>query len=105
MLFNVGRWYKQHGADRIKAARQAVIARLTFRVPGMIAAIAVLMALIFSKQIYFAAIASYYTFYLIERFRRCRFRQRSSTCSSSWHPSPSARSWAVSWATDSAASA
>jgi FSR family fosmidomycin resistance protein-like MFS transporter len=67
VLFNVGRWYKAHGADRIKAA-----ARLS-RPPelsraGMIGAIAVLMALIFSKQIYFAAIASYYTFYLIERF-------------------------------------
>ena len=67
VLFNVGRWYKQHGIERIKATAKAA------RVPelsrsGMIGAIAVLMALIFSKQIYFAAIASYYTFYLIDRF-------------------------------------
>jgi len=67
VLFNVGRWYKQHGADRIKAAAKLSKAPELSR-GGMIAAIAVLMALIFSKQIYFAAIASYYTFYLIERF-------------------------------------
>ena len=67
VLYNVGRWYKQHGIDRIRATAK------TSRAPelsrgGLIAALAVLMALIFSKQIYFAAIGSYYTFYLIERF-------------------------------------
>ena len=67
VLFNVGRWYKQHGIDRIKAAAKLSRAPELSRA-GMIAAIAVLMALIFSKQIYFAAIGSYYTFYLIERF-------------------------------------
>ena len=67
VLFNVGRWYKAHGADRIKAAAKLSRPPELSR-SGMIGAIAVLMALIFSKQIYFAAIASYYTFYLIERF-------------------------------------
>ncbi len=67
VLFNVGRWYKQHGIDRIKATTKAARPPELSR-SGMIGAIAVLMALIFSKQIYFAAIASYYTFYLIERF-------------------------------------
>ena len=67
VLFNVGRWYKAHGADRIKAAAKLSKPPELSR-SGMIGAIAVLMALIFSKQIYFAAIASYYTFYLIDRF-------------------------------------
>jgi FSR family fosmidomycin resistance protein-like MFS transporter len=67
VLFNVGRWYKAHGADRIKAAARLSRAPELSRA-GLIGAIAVLMALIFSKQIYFAAIASYYTFYLIDRF-------------------------------------
>jgi FSR family fosmidomycin resistance protein-like MFS transporter len=67
VLYNVGRWYKQHGIDRIRATAKASRAPELSRA-GMIASIAVLMALIFSKQIYFAAIGSYYTFYLIERF-------------------------------------
>jgi FSR family fosmidomycin resistance protein-like MFS transporter len=67
VLYNVGRWYKQHGIDRIRATAKASRAPELSRA-GMIAAIAVLMALIFSKQIYFAAIGSYYTFYLIDRF-------------------------------------
>jgi FSR family fosmidomycin resistance protein-like MFS transporter len=67
VLYNVGRWYKQHGIARLKASvrlsRPPALSRA-----GLMSAIAVLMALIFSKQIYFAAIGSYYTFYLIERF-------------------------------------
>jgi FSR family fosmidomycin resistance protein-like MFS transporter len=67
ILYNVGIWYKHHGIARIKAS-----ARL-HRAPDLtrgqiIGAILVLLALIFSKQIYFSAIASYYTFYLIHHF-------------------------------------
>src|SRR5262245_54458259 len=67
VLFNVWRWYKAHGADRIRAAAKLARAPELSR-SGMIGAVAVLMALIFSKQIYFASIGSYYTFYLIDRF-------------------------------------
>ncbi len=67
ILFNVGLWYKHHGVARMKASaklhRPPDLSRL--RVIGVIG---VLLALIFSKQIYFASIGSYYTFYLIERF-------------------------------------
>jgi FSR family fosmidomycin resistance protein-like MFS transporter len=66
VLFHVGRWYKQHGIARIKAS--AKLARPELSRARLVGAIAVLMALIFSKQIYFAAIISYYTFYLIDRF-------------------------------------
>jgi hypothetical protein len=69
----------------------------------MIGAIAVLMALIFSKQIYFAAIASYYTFYLIDRFG-VSLQAASSISSCSWPRRRRYTSRAVSWATDFGAS-
>ena len=66
-LFHVGSWYKGSGA--IHAARRAVA-------PGhdavssrqVVIAIAILLALLFSKFIYLASLGSYYTFYLISRF-------------------------------------
>lgn len=67
ILYNVGVWYKHHGIARIKAA--AKIHRAPDLSSGQITrAILVLLALIFSKQIYFSGIQSYYTFYLIHRF-------------------------------------
>ena len=67
ILYNVGLWYKHHGIARIKASaklhRPPDLSRM--QITG---AILVLLALIFSKQIYFAGIASYYTFYLIHHF-------------------------------------
>jgi len=66
VLFNVGHWYKSHGMAQLErhksAAGPAVAPR---RVAG---AIAVLLALIFSKYFYLASLSSYYTFYLINRF-------------------------------------
>jgi FSR family fosmidomycin resistance protein-like MFS transporter len=67
ILFSVGRWYKEHGIARIKASAKLSPAPDLSRT-ALIGSIAVLMALIFSKQIYFAAVISYYTFYLIDRF-------------------------------------
>jgi FSR family fosmidomycin resistance protein-like MFS transporter len=68
VLFNVGHWYKAHGIRRLEhAARTRAIAASPRRVAG---AIAVLLALIFSKYFYLASITSYYTFYLIEHFHQ-----------------------------------
>jgi FSR family fosmidomycin resistance protein-like MFS transporter len=67
ILFNVGVWYKHHGLARMKASAKLHRPPDLSRV-RVIGAICVLLALIFSKQIYFASIGSYYTFYLIERF-------------------------------------
>jgi FSR family fosmidomycin resistance protein-like MFS transporter len=68
ILWFVGVWYKHHGLERLRgaAAAQAHIAALPSAVVwrGM----AILLALIFSKHVYVAAISSYYTFYLIQRF-------------------------------------
>jgi MFS transporter, FSR family, fosmidomycin resistance protein len=66
VLFNVGHWYKAHGLTRLAhAARTRAIEAPRHRVAG---AVAVLLALIFSKYFYLASITSYYTFYLIEHF-------------------------------------
>ncbi len=65
VLTGVGFWYREHGLARMKAVShkhhdlsRAHVAR----------SIAVLLALIFSKQVYIASISSYYTFYLIHHF-------------------------------------
>jgi FSR family fosmidomycin resistance protein-like MFS transporter len=67
ILYRVGVWYKHHGLARIKASaklhRAPDLSRL--HITGTIL---VLLALIFSKQIYFSGIATYYTFYLIHHF-------------------------------------
>jgi FSR family fosmidomycin resistance protein-like MFS transporter len=68
VLYNVGRWYKNHGLTQLKTAagHAAALPRLP---RGKVAlAISVLLVLIFSKYVYLASLTSYYTFYLIERF-------------------------------------
>jgi FSR family fosmidomycin resistance protein-like MFS transporter len=67
ILWNVSRWYKDHGLARLRAGRRR---RELPAVPRGIArrGILVLLALIFSKYIYLASLTSFYTFYLIEKF-------------------------------------
>jgi MFS transporter, FSR family, fosmidomycin resistance protein len=67
ILWNVGRWYKEHGVARMRASQKLYLPPDLTRTQ-ILGAITVLLALIFSKQIYIASITSYYTFYLIERF-------------------------------------
>lgn len=66
VLFNVGHWYKSHGMARLK--RRATDAGTPVSSKKVAGAIAVLLALIFSKYFYLASLTSYYTFYLINRF-------------------------------------
>ena len=68
VLFNVGHWYKAHGlrAAQAPARRPERARRCAQRKVAL--AIAVLLALIFSKYFYLASLSSYYTFYLISRF-------------------------------------
>jgi FSR family fosmidomycin resistance protein-like MFS transporter len=67
ILSRVGFWYRDHLAARPDGG--AVVSR---RSPvgrnRVIAAIAILVALTFSKNFYMAAFASYYNFFLIDRF-------------------------------------
>lgn len=63
----VGGWYKAHLEQR---AELAVRATPESRLPKkqVVQAVAVLLALIFSKYFYLASLVTYYTFYLIQRF-------------------------------------
>ena len=66
VLINVGHWYKNHGLTRLSRAPKKVAATPRAHLAR---AIAVLLALIFSKYIYLASLTSFYTFYLIEHFQ------------------------------------
>lgn len=68
VLFNVGHWYKLHGVGRLKPRASDAKMAAPPRSKEMAVAIAVLLALIFSKYFYLASLSSYYTFYLINRF-------------------------------------
>jgi len=68
VLVAVGNWYKaNHHLAKPKARRavEGIVAPSRARV---IAAISVLIALLFSKTVYSASLGSFYTFYLIEKF-------------------------------------
>ena len=68
VLSNVGNWYrKNHIAERRpRPGEHSRAAQLTRRKIAF--AIAILIALIFSKYFYLASLSSYYTFFLIGRF-------------------------------------
>ena len=67
ILYRVGRW-RSHHLSRATASHVHRAMRQTLPRRKIIAAIAVLAALIFSKYFYLASLSSYYTFYLISRF-------------------------------------
>ena len=66
ILARVGAWYSAH---RRRAAK-APSALRSHDLPRakVVAALAILLILVFSKNVYLASISSYYTFYLIEKF-------------------------------------
>jgi FSR family fosmidomycin resistance protein-like MFS transporter len=66
ILWRVGRWYRRHQAAAASRARAEAGHGLSRGQVRM--ALAVLIALIFSKYIYLASLTSYYTFYLIHKF-------------------------------------
>jgi FSR family fosmidomycin resistance protein-like MFS transporter len=67
ILWQVGAWYQRNATTRAAShgTAHASAALSPFRVR---AALAILIALIFSKFVYMASISSYYTFYLLHRF-------------------------------------
>ena len=67
ILSRVGVWYRNHLAER-RAAGAAVSRISPFTRREAVSAIAILIALTFSKNFYMAAFASYYNFFLIDRF-------------------------------------
>ena len=68
LLVNVGHWYKTHGIARLQPHAADGEGRSVPHRKHVASAIAVLLALIFSKYFYLASLTSYYTFYLINRF-------------------------------------
>jgi FSR family fosmidomycin resistance protein-like MFS transporter len=68
VLFNVGHWYKQHGLVLLKPRSASARDQTSPRRKEVTTALAVLLALVFSKYFYLASLSSYYTFYLIDRF-------------------------------------
>jgi len=72
VLVQVGGWYARHRPAR--PAPRAAVADATAPRPStlprakVIQAVAILVALLFSKNVYSASLGSYYTFYLIEKF-------------------------------------
>lgn len=68
LLIHVGHWYKGHGLARMKSRMTKSAAHAALPRAKVMLAIAVLIALIFSKFFYMASMTSYYTFYLINQF-------------------------------------
>ncbi len=67
ILSRVGLWYRDHLA--LRRTRGAAVAALSpVGRNRVIAAVVVLLALTFSKNFYMAGFASYYTFFVIDRF-------------------------------------
>jgi FSR family fosmidomycin resistance protein-like MFS transporter len=67
VLWRIGLWYKPQ-----VAARKKMVIKPHPDAPGrrrVMVALVVLVALLFSKQLYMSSLSSYYTFYLIEKFK------------------------------------
>jgi FSR family fosmidomycin resistance protein-like MFS transporter len=68
VLAGVGRWVKRHAAIGKSATAKDSGAHTALPSGKVVVALAVLLALVFSKFIYLASLSSYYTFYLITTF-------------------------------------
>ena len=69
LLTNVSVWYSRHPSMVERRGHpQAPPTRAALPRAKVLAAIAVLVALLFSKNVYTASLSSYYTFYLIQKF-------------------------------------
>jgi MFS transporter, FSR family, fosmidomycin resistance protein len=66
ILSRVGAWYNAHRRSAAKA-RSAIHPHVLPR-GKVVGALAILLILVFSKNVYLASVSSYYTFYLIEKF-------------------------------------
>lgn len=64
----ISRWYAGHLSDRLKQAKTVVRKGPRVSRGQIYLAIAVLIALVFSKYVYLISLTNYYTFYLIEKF-------------------------------------
>lgn len=68
VLSAVGKWYKEHLFLRAKSKGRLEEKKPALSKSRIVASIAILLILIFSKYFYLTSITSYYTFYLIQKF-------------------------------------
>jgi FSR family fosmidomycin resistance protein-like MFS transporter len=70
VLFQVGNWYRGRRAAPPSVAKKGAAAASGHGLtkPRVLFAVAILILLLFSKNVYQASLGSYYTFYLIEKF-------------------------------------
>lgn len=70
VLTYVSFWYSRHPAMAARRGKRAAPPASTSPLPRgkVITALAVVLVLLFSKNVYTSSLSSYYTFYLIERF-------------------------------------
>lgn len=70
VMLNISKWYKQN-THRIKSKKKAHAdsTRVQLSKGKVTFSLVILMILIFSKYFYMASITSYYTFYLIDKFK------------------------------------
>jgi MFS transporter, FSR family, fosmidomycin resistance protein len=70
MLTSVSTWYARHPAMAARRGRRAAPATPSSPLPRakVLGALAVILVLLFSKNVYTASLSSYYTFYLIGKF-------------------------------------
>ncbi len=71
VLSNVSLWYSRHPAILVRRGRRApaVIPASPLPRGKVIGALAVILVLLFSKNVYTSSLSSYYTFYLIQKFQ------------------------------------
>jgi len=67
VLTVVGRWYRRRVTERRRAPVATLVAT-PLPQARVVASVAILLTLIFSKYFYMASLSTYYTFYLIHRF-------------------------------------
>jgi MFS transporter, FSR family, fosmidomycin resistance protein len=68
LLAAVGNWFIAHGRRRVESVTAASRTRVALPRSKILATLAVLLALMFSKFVYVASLSNYYTFYLIQTF-------------------------------------
>lgn len=71
VLTNVSLWYSRHPAMLARRGRRTPAAIPASPLPRgkVLGAIAVILVLLFSKNVYTSSLSSYYTFYLIQKFQ------------------------------------
>lgn len=71
VLTNVSIWYSRHPAMAARRGRRApaVIPASPLPRAKVVGALAVILVLLFSKNVYTSSLSSYYTFYLIQKFQ------------------------------------